>query len=46
MNGLKIDGLNGLIMFIIPTSYQRCVVMSNIQTLSTNKPLFGGYYGL
>jgi hypothetical protein len=33
-------------MFNMPESYQRCVVMSNIQTLSANKPLFGGYYGL
>ena len=50
MNGLKLDGLEGLIMFNTPASYQRCVVKSNIQTFSyTNlsiKPLFGGYYGL
>jgi hypothetical protein len=46
MNGLKLDGLEGLIMFNIPAAYQRCVVKSNIQTFSSIKPLFGGYYGL
>jgi hypothetical protein len=46
MNGLNIDGLEGLIMFNMPTAYQRCAVMSNIQTFSSIKPLFGGNYGI
>ena len=46
MNGLKLDGLEGLIMFNTPAAYQRCVVKSNIQTFSSIKPLFGGNYGI